>query len=166
MRICARWDTNTTFPPRPCWNNTNLVVSNRVVSKGPLYPSKAKILIVVCWVTNPGTKPLPIHISGAGFAPNSQIRLLGTTPFDTTPSRFLRVACAVVAFRGAVLSLAPGCLRRCVSQHPVKSDRKRNSLPLDFTSPARKSNHPRRDPDVTRSHVNLPLMRLMPSSPF
>ena len=39
----------------------------------------------VCRVKHPGTKQLPIHISGAGFAPNSQIWFLGTTPFDTTP---------------------------------------------------------------------------------
>ena len=45
----------------------------------------------VCRVKYPGTKQLPIHISGAGFAPNSQIWLLGTTPFDTTPFICLRV---------------------------------------------------------------------------
>ena len=44
----------------------------------------------VCRVKYPGTKQLPIHISGAGFAPNSQIWLLGTTPFDTTPFILLR----------------------------------------------------------------------------
>ena len=30
---------------REHWGNTNRVVSNRVVSKGPLYPSKTKIII-------------------------------------------------------------------------------------------------------------------------
>ena len=45
----------------------------------------------VCRVKYPGTKQLPIHISGAGFAPNSQIWFLGTTPFDTTPFICLRV---------------------------------------------------------------------------
>ena len=39
----------------------------------------------VCRVQHPGTKQLPIHISGAGFEDNLQIWLLGTTPFDTTP---------------------------------------------------------------------------------
>ena len=29
--------------------------------------------------------PCILNMSGAGFAPNSQIWLLGTTPFDTTP---------------------------------------------------------------------------------
>ena len=29
------------------WGNTNRVVSNRVVSKGPLYPSKTEISIFV-----------------------------------------------------------------------------------------------------------------------
>ena len=45
----------------------------------------------VCRVKYPGTKQLSIHISGAGFAPNSQIWLLGTTPFDTTPFILLRI---------------------------------------------------------------------------
>ena len=31
------------------WGNTNRVVSNRVVSKGPLYPSKTKIIIFVAF---------------------------------------------------------------------------------------------------------------------
>ena len=44
----------------------------------------------VCRVKYPGTKQLSTHISGAGFAPNSQIWLLGTTPFDTTPFICLR----------------------------------------------------------------------------
>ena len=39
----------------------------------------------VCRVKHPGTKQLPIHISGAGFEANLQIWLLGTIPFDTTP---------------------------------------------------------------------------------
>ena len=39
----------------------------------------------VCRVKHPGTKQLPIHISGAGFNADLQIWLLGTTPFDTTP---------------------------------------------------------------------------------
>ena len=38
----------------------------------------------VCRVKHPGTKQLPIHISGAGLPPDLQIWLLGTTPFDTT----------------------------------------------------------------------------------
>ena len=46
----------------------------------------------VCRVKHPGTQQLPIHISGAGFAANLQIWLLGTTPFDTTPFICLRVA--------------------------------------------------------------------------
>ena len=41
-------------------------------------------------VKHPGTKQLPIHISGAGFEANLQIWLLGTTPFDTTPFTCLR----------------------------------------------------------------------------
>ena len=45
----------------------------------------------VCRVKYPGTKQLPIHISGAGFEANLQIWLLGTTPFDTTPFIRLRV---------------------------------------------------------------------------
>ena len=45
----------------------------------------------VCRVTHPGTKQLPIHISGAAFAANLQIWLLGTTPFDTTPFICLRL---------------------------------------------------------------------------
>ena len=45
----------------------------------------------VCRVKYPGTKQQSIHISGAGFTPNSQIWLLGTTPFDTTPFICLRV---------------------------------------------------------------------------
>ena len=31
-------------PPPQHWGNTNRVVSNRVVSKGPLYPSETKII--------------------------------------------------------------------------------------------------------------------------
>ena len=45
----------------------------------------------VCRVKYPGAKQLSIHISGAGFAPNSQIWLLGTTPFDKTPFIILRI---------------------------------------------------------------------------
>ena len=59
------------------WENTNRVVSNRVVSKGPLYPSKTK-------------GPCILNMSGAGFATSLQIWLLGTTPFDTTPFICLR----------------------------------------------------------------------------
>ena len=44
----------------------------------------------VCRVKHPGTKQLPIHISGASFEANLQIWLLGTTPFDTTPFICLR----------------------------------------------------------------------------
>ena len=32
------------------WGNTNRVVSNRVVSKGPLYPSKTKIIICCVFI--------------------------------------------------------------------------------------------------------------------
>ena len=35
------------------WGNTNRVVSNRVVSKGPLYPSKTKIVISFCFLIRP-----------------------------------------------------------------------------------------------------------------
>ena len=37
-------------PRNTSWGNTNRVVSNRVVSKGPLYPSKTKIL---CFLIRP-----------------------------------------------------------------------------------------------------------------
>ena len=40
------------------WGNTNRVVSNRVVSKGPLYPSKTKIIIFVAFWYDPVYMPL------------------------------------------------------------------------------------------------------------
>ena len=46
--------------------NTNRVVSNRVVSKGPLYPSKTKI-IFFCFLIRPrlfaSDNPIPFHSS-------------------------------------------------------------------------------------------------------
>ena len=36
-----------TSPAKPAWNNTNRVVSNRVVSKGPLYPSNTKTVTLL-----------------------------------------------------------------------------------------------------------------------
>ena len=41
-------------PWLPCepWGNTNRVVSNRVVSKGPLYPSKTQI-VIFCFLIRP-----------------------------------------------------------------------------------------------------------------
>ena len=91
-RTCLHTDTRT-HASHTCkhacmfWGNTNRVVSNRVVPKGPLYPSKTNIIIIVvfCWAKHPSTQQLPIHISGAGLPPDLQIWLLGTTPFDTTP---------------------------------------------------------------------------------
>ena len=38
---------------RGSWGNTNRVVSNRVVSKGPLYPSKTKIIVFRFFDTTP-----------------------------------------------------------------------------------------------------------------
>ena len=35
------------------WGNTNRVVSNRVVSKGPLYPSKTEMIISLVFDTTP-----------------------------------------------------------------------------------------------------------------
>ena len=35
------------------WGNTNRVVSNQFVSKGPLYPSKTKIIIFCVFDTTP-----------------------------------------------------------------------------------------------------------------
>ena len=88
----TRRKVNTLSLKSLVWGNTNRVVSNRVVSKGPLYPSKNKIIIfcVFCWAKHPSTQQLPIHISGAGLPPDSQIWLLGATPFDTTPFILLR----------------------------------------------------------------------------
>ena len=40
-------------PPVVPWGNTNRVVSNRVVSKGPLYPSKTKSTIFFCFLIRP-----------------------------------------------------------------------------------------------------------------
>ena len=37
--------TTTTTTTAATWGNTNRVVSNRVVSKGPLYPSKIKLFL-------------------------------------------------------------------------------------------------------------------------
>ena len=72
------------------WNNTKRVVSNRVVSKGPLYPSKTKTVTLLMLPGEISRHKATIHISGAGFAPSLQIWLLGTTPFDTTPFICLR----------------------------------------------------------------------------
>ena len=82
------------------WNNTNRVVSNRVVSKGPVYPSNAKLVTLFCIIggETPDKKQQSLRISGAGFAPDLQIWLLGTTPFDTTP---------FICLRGAVKGLEP-----------------------------------------------------------
>ena len=40
------------------WGNTNRVVSNRVVSKGPLYPSKAKMIVFFVFRYDPVYMPL------------------------------------------------------------------------------------------------------------
>ena len=41
-------------PEKSCpWGSTNRVVSNRVVSKGPLYPSKTEMFIFVVFDTTP-----------------------------------------------------------------------------------------------------------------
>ena len=67
----------------------------------------------VCRVRHPGTKQLPIHISGAGFEANLQIWFLGTTPFDTTPFVCLRDALRADLPKGSLLQ------RSVFSQTPV-----------------------------------------------
>ena len=67
------------------WGNTNRVVSNRVVSKGPLYPLQNQNYYVIWNCASLWYTPCILNMSGAGFATNSQIWFLGTTPLDTTP---------------------------------------------------------------------------------
>ena len=45
------------------WGNTNRVVSNRVVSKGPLYPSKTEIIISFVFLIRPRYMPLTVRRS-------------------------------------------------------------------------------------------------------
>ena len=48
--------------PRSPWGNTNQVVSNRAVSKGPLHPSKTKIIVFFVFDMTPFVRQCYIYI--------------------------------------------------------------------------------------------------------
>ena len=56
LRSRSPWTDGAPSPQT--WGNTNRVVSNRVVSKGPLYPSKTKIIIFCVFWYDPVYMPL------------------------------------------------------------------------------------------------------------
>jgi len=82
------------------WNQTNRVVPNRVVSIGPVYPFKAKMIrlfVDLLWYV-----PCILNISGAGFATICKSVFFDTTPFDTTRFIYLRtMRCEVERIQAA-----------------------------------------------------------------